>query len=113
MIVSYIKTSLRNVKRNRLFSTINIVGLAISMSVGLLLIAFAYDLISYDRFNEKGSRIYRVTSYAKFGHGYSDKFATTSLKIGQLIHERISGVEEATTMRNEFSGDAVVGDHVV
>jgi hypothetical protein len=40
MIGSYIKTSARNVTRNKLFSTINIVGLAISMSVGLLLIAF-------------------------------------------------------------------------
>src|SRR3954462_817789 len=35
MIGSYIKTSTRNVMRNKLFSAINIVGLAISMSVGL------------------------------------------------------------------------------
>ena len=62
MIGSYIRTSVRNVMRNKLFSFINIVGLAISMSVGLLLIAFVFDLRSYDRFHENGERIYRVTS---------------------------------------------------
>ena len=50
MIGSYIKTSKRNLLRNKMFSFINIVGLAISMSVGLLLIAFVLDMRSYDRF---------------------------------------------------------------
>ena len=113
MIGSYIKTSVRNVTRNKLFSTINIVGLAIGMSIGLLLIAFAHDLLSYDRFNEKGSRIYRITSHAKFRQGYSDKFASTSVKIGKLIQEKVPGVEETTMMRTEFSGDANINGNVV
>ncbi len=62
MIGSYIKTSGRNLLRNKLFSSINIVSLAISMSVGLLLIAFVLDLRSYDRFHQHGGRIYRITS---------------------------------------------------
>jgi len=53
MIGSYIKTSGRNLLRNKLFSSINIVGLAISMSVGLLLIAFVLDLRSYDKFHKE------------------------------------------------------------
>ena len=113
MVGSYIKTSLRNVMRNKLFSTINIAGLAISMSVGLLLIAFAHDLLSYDKFNEKGSRIYRITSDAKFSHGQREKFATSSVKIGKLIAEKVSGVEDITMMRNEFSGDAKINDYAV
>src|SRR3954470_11375606 len=39
MIGSYIKTSRRNIVRNKLFSSINIIGLAVSMSVGLLMIS--------------------------------------------------------------------------
>ncbi len=61
MISSYIKTSGRSIVRNKLFSTINIVGLAISMSVGLLMIAFLSDILSYDKFHKKGDRIYRLT----------------------------------------------------
>jgi len=113
MIASYIKTSVRNVTRNKIFSTINIVGLAIGMSVGLLLIAFAHDLLSYDRFNENGSRIYRITSDAKYRGGYRSKFATTSLKLGKLIEDKVSGVEAVTMVRNEFMGDAVIGDNTV
>lgn len=113
MIGSYIKTSARNITRNKLFSTINIAGLAISMSVGLLLIAFASDLLSYDRFNENGSRIYRITSHAKYREGHSDKFASTSVKVGKLIREKVSGIQETAMIHSEFSGDAEVRGNVV
>src|SRR5277367_94842 len=46
MIGSYIKTSGRNIVRNKLFSTINIAGLAISMSVGLVMIGVLSDIFS-------------------------------------------------------------------
>ena len=113
MIGSHIKTSVRTITRHKLFSAINIIGLAVGMSVGLLLIAFAHDLLSYDRFNEKGSRIYRITSQAKFRQGHSDKFASTSVKIRNLIQEKVPGVEEIAMMRNEFSGDANVNGNLV
>jgi putative ABC transport system permease protein len=113
MIASYIKTSVRSIMRNKLFSIINIVGLAIGMSVGLLLIAFVHDLLSYDAFNEKGSRIYRITSHAKFKQGQSSKFASTSIKIDRLIQERVSGVEETTKIQTEFSGDASINGNVI
>ncbi len=113
MIASHIKTSVRSISRNKLFSTINIVGLAIGMSVGLLLIAFAHDLLSYDKFNEKGNRIYGITSNSKFKQGYSSTFATTSVKTDNLIKEKVSGVEEITMMQTEFGGDAHINDNVV
>src|ERR1041384_3257286 len=87
MIGSYIKTSGRNVMRNKLFSVINIVGLAISMAVGLMLISFLYDLWSYDKFHQNGNRIYRVTSKPTFGEAEWSKFASTSLKSARLISE--------------------------
>lgn len=90
MIGSYLKTS----ARNKLFSIINIVGLAASMSVGLLLIAFMLDLRSYDRFHENGERIYRVTNVLNFNRETSSKFATTSVRAGRLIREKVTDVED-------------------
>lgn len=113
MIGSHIKTSVRNISRNKLFSAINIVGLAIGMSVGLLLIAFTHDLLSYDKFNAKGNRIYRITSHAKFREGDGYKFASTSVKVGKLIQEKVSGVEETAILFKEFSGDANINGNVV
>ena len=114
MIGSYIKTSARNLMRNRLFSFINIVGLAISMSVGLLLIAFVVDLRSYDKFHKNGDRIYRITNILTENREQRGKFATTSIKTGKLIRQKVTGIDryagaEVTIMRSGFSQDAKAG----
>ncbi|MDR7129530.1 ABC-type antimicrobial peptide transport system permease subunit [Algoriphagus sp. 4150] len=108
MIGSYVKTSGRNLLRNKLFSFINIVGLAISMSVGLLLIAFLLDLYSYDKFNENGDRIYRITNIQTIDGEQSSKFPTTSIKTGRLLRENVAGIGEVAILRDDFSGDAQV-----
>lgn len=110
MFGNYLKTSVRNLLRNKLFSTINIVGLAISMSVGLLLIAFVLDLHSYDRFHKNGERIYRITSVQTSGRASGgDKFAATSIRTGKLIRQKVTGLDEVTILRDDFSQDAKVG----
>lgn len=114
MLGSYIKTSGRNLVRNKLFSSINIIGLAVSMSVGLLMISFLNDLFSYDRFHEKGDRIFRVISHPYFkGEQNLNEYATTSIKTGKLIQEKLTGVEDITTLRSGFSGDASVGENTL
>jgi putative ABC transport system permease protein len=113
MIGSYIKTSGRSLMRNKLFSSINIIGLAISMSVGLLLIAFVLDLRSYDRFHKNGERIYRITNVATFKGEQGGKFASTSIKTGKLIKEKVTGIQEVAIMQNDFSQDAKVGDNIL
>ena len=112
MIGSYLKTARRNLMHNKLFSFINVVGLAISMSVGLLLIAFLLDLHSYDRFHEHGDRIYRITNVVTVNRDRG-KFATTSIKTGKLIRDKVPGIEEVAILRNNFSEDATVGDDII
>jgi putative ABC transport system permease protein len=112
MIGSYMRTSTRNVMRNKLFSAINIIGLAISMSVGLLMIAFVCDLLSYDRFHENGDRIYRVISWRDKNHE-EKQVATTSVKAAQLIRENVSGIETSASIHFGFDRDARVGDKII
>ncbi|GAB2577667.1 ABC transporter permease [Spirosoma areae] len=113
MIGSYLKTSRRSLVRNKLFSFINIFGLAVSMSVGLLVIAFITDLRSYDDFQAKKDRIYRViTTYQNLEQPAMD-LASTSVKAGKKIRESVAGVEDVTILRNGFSGDAHVGETTV
>ena len=113
MIGSYIRTSGRGLMRNKLFSTINIAGLAISMSVGLLLIAFVLDLRSYDRFHKDGERVYRITNILTSNREHGSKYATTSVKTAKLIREKVAGVEDVAILRNDFIKDAKVGDNVI
>ncbi len=113
MIGSYIKTSGRSIVRNKLFSTINIVGLAISMSVGLLVLALISDFHSYDNFHENKSRIYRVNTTQQNSDNSSINLATSSVRAGKRIKESVTGVEKVTLLRRGFGGDAKVGEAVI
>ena len=114
MIRSYIRTSSRSLLRNGLFSSINIIGLAISMSVGLLMIGLLSDMKSYDSFRKNGDRIYRVTSeYSYRGNKNNSAFASTSLKAGKLIQESIPGIEKAAILMRSFDGDMTNGEKTV
>ncbi|MFD1141055.1 ABC transporter permease [Larkinella insperata] len=113
MLGSYFKTSRRSLVRNKLFSTINIVGLAVSMSVGLLVIAFLTDLFSYDQFHEKKHRIYRLLTRHESADKTVMNFASTSLKAGYRVRETIPGVEDVTLIRRGFYSDAKVNDETI
>ena len=113
MITNYLKTAGRNLKRNKLFSFITVLGLSISMSVGLLLIVFISDLRSYDNFYENKEDIFRVTNVITSVDGNTDKFASSSIKAGRLIKEKVTGIEEVAIMRNGFNGDARVDDNLL
>jgi putative ABC transport system permease protein len=114
MIGSYIKTSGRSIMRNKLFSAINIVGLAISMSVGLLMIAMLKDTYSYDKFHKKHDRIYRVISQYQYRDRKDDDFhATTSLKAAKAIKESMAGPEDVAILRREFSGDVTFKEKTI
>jgi putative ABC transport system permease protein len=106
MLSSYIKTSGRNILRNRLFSFINIAGLAISMSVGFVMIAVLMDLFAYDKFHEHHGNIYRVISRYEFlGRKDNEFSATTSLKAARAIKETFTGIEDVAIFSHRFSGD--------
>ncbi|HTH55793.1 MAG TPA: ABC transporter permease [Cyclobacteriaceae bacterium] len=106
MLGSYIKTSGRNIIRNKLFSAINIVGLSISMSVGLLLIGVISDIKSYDQFHEKRSRIYRVLSHYEYlGPKEGNDMATTSVTVAKALQQDFSQPEAVAFFQNGFGGD--------
>lgn len=66
MIKSYFKIALRNLSKNKLTSFINIFGLGLSMSVGLMIMIRLQDQFSYDQFHPSPENTFRITSeYAK------------------------------------------------
>ena len=79
------------------------------MSVGLLMIVFVSDLMSYDNFHEKKDRIYRIIS-----RDYNNvDLASTSVLSGKLIKENFPGLENITTLRRGFGGDAFTGEKIL
>lgn len=105
MLGSYIKISGRSILRNRLFSSINIIGLAISMAVGLVMIGLLHDIKQYDKFHTNHDRIYRVISHYKYLNEDANKFGSTSLRASEIVQESVPGLEEVTVLHREFAGD--------
>jgi len=62
MLKNYLLIAWRNITKNKVFSFINIAGLAIGLACFTLIALYVVDELSYDRYNEKASRIYRADS---------------------------------------------------
>ncbi|MCJ7579904.1 MAG: ABC transporter permease, partial [Candidatus Aminicenantes bacterium] len=61
MLKSYLRATLRNIKKYKGYSFINIMGLAIGMACCILILLYVFDEMSYDKFHKNHDRIYRVT----------------------------------------------------
>ncbi len=104
MFSNYLKTSVRSLKKNALFSFINMIGLAISMSVAILMILVITELNSFDDFHENSERIYRVTSN-KFMFNQELDMATASFFLGNEVKKQSPGVEEVVILKSGMSAD--------
>ena len=62
MFYNYIKIALRNLKRNKVYSFINIAGLSIGLACCMLIILYNKDEVSYDRFHQNAANIFRITN---------------------------------------------------
>ena len=99
MVRNYLKIAVRNLWKNKGFSAINILGLAIGLSCFLLIALYVVDELSYDRFHKKAKQIYRVDSEIKFG-GNELNLAVTSDPMGPTLKKDYPQVEEYARIHN-------------
>ena len=93
MIKNYFKIAWRNLVKNKTFSFINIIGLASGLACFILIALYVADELSYDRFNEKAGRIYRINSDVIFG-GNKLHLAVASDPMGATLKKDYPQVEE-------------------
>ena len=78
MFKNYFKTAWRNLKKNKVYSFINIGGLAIGMSVAMVIGLWVWDELSFDKSHKNYDRIAQVWQFVKFG---AEKSSYNSLPI--------------------------------
>jgi putative ABC transport system permease protein len=110
MIKNYLKIAWRNLVKNKTFSLINIVGLAIGLACFILIALYVTDEISYDRYNEKADRIFRVNSDIRFG-GTDLKLAVCSDPMGATLKKDYPQVEEYVRFYNSNGPKLVKKDN--
>ena len=62
MFKNYLRTAIGHVLKNRLFTVINVFGLAIGLMSCILIMLFVRDELTYDRFIPEGERVVRLHS---------------------------------------------------
>jgi putative ABC transport system permease protein len=95
MFSNFIKTAWRNLVKNKVFSFINILGLAIGLCCFLLIAMYVLDELSFDRSHAKAERIYRIHSDLRFG-GSDLMLPVTSDVMGATLKKDYPQVEEYT-----------------
>src|ERR1700679_2695544 len=66
MFRNYLITALRNITRHRLYSFINIVGLAVALACAIFIMLFVRDELSYDSWIPGTNNVYRVEGWFDF-----------------------------------------------
>jgi len=98
MLSNYLKIAFRNLKKTKLFSLINILGLSIGISSCLLIWHYVNFEKSYDQFHPDSDRIYRLRYERYAEDGSAVKFASCCPPAGKLIRERFPEVEKLGRM---------------
>ncbi|MEJ7589633.1 MAG: ABC transporter permease, partial [Ferruginibacter sp.] len=106
MLKNYLKIAWRNLLKNKTFSILNIAGLAIGLSSFLLIALYVTDELSYDRYNEKAGRIYRINSDIRLS-GTELKLAVCSDPMGATLKKDYPQVEQFVRFYNS-SGSKLI-----
>lgn len=108
MLTNYIKIAYRVLYRNKFFTILNVIGLALGMSLSLLYIALLSFLHHYDDFHPLGDRVYRVTTQV-YDKQENPRYASAPVGIAENL-KGFTGVEKVVRIHGSMYGEAIYGD---
>jgi putative ABC transport system permease protein len=94
MIKNLLLVALRNLKKDKWYSLLNVLGLTIGITFSLFLIFYITDELSYDRYNEKADRIYRINSFIQ-EKDKATNWAITQEPLARTLKKDFPEVEES------------------
>ena len=118
MFNNLIKHSFRSFKRQRAYIIINILGLSIGIACSLLIALFVVNELSFDRFNAKKDRIYRMVLNGKIG-GQEVTVAYSAAVIGPTMLKEVPEVEDFLRMNGvgpttvEYNKQTFTEDNII
>ncbi|MGB7294010.1 MAG: ABC transporter permease [Candidatus Aminicenantales bacterium] len=107
MLKNYLKVALRNLLKHKVYSFINILGLAVGIAASVLIALYIFDELSYDRFHAKADRTYRVVAdWSNGGDSRIHQLGTPS-----ILARTIRGIYPQVESLVQISGP--LGDCVI
>src|SRR5579871_4121834 len=97
MIRSYITTALRYLRRNKIFSLLNVLGLAMGLACCMLIALFVLNELSYDSYPANAADIYRVEIHYTANNGMVT-YPTVDIAVGDGIQNAFPSVKTYTRL---------------
>jgi putative ABC transport system permease protein len=110
MLQNYLKIALRNLLRNKVYSVINILGLAIGVCACLVIFLLVSFELSFDNFHPDRERIYRITSGFKNPDGSTNRNSGLSAPMPSVIRQQLTGIESISAFHNWYPKITVPND---
>ena len=104
MFNNYLKIAWRNIRRYKLHSFINIIGLAVAFSISILLFLVAYFHFSFD-----SDQLFKVSRFTNASQGMNIS-SSMPLPLGPVLEEEIPGIETAINLQSGFPENITFGD---
>jgi putative ABC transport system permease protein len=104
MLRSYFTIATRSLAKHKFFTIINVLGLAIGMSISLLLIAMLTNVVTYDEFHVNKDRIYRVITKTTYRNNW--EYACSPIPLAEKFKSEYAGVEELVRINKFLPTDA-------
>jgi putative ABC transport system permease protein len=99
MIKNYLKIALRIIKKQKMYSFLNITGLAVSLCACFMILLHVKEELSYETSFPKADRIYRVRVDSKYGTNFR-YWAASAPALGPMLEESFPEIETAVRLRS-------------
>src|ERR1700693_3792482 len=100
MIRNYIKTAYRSLIKNKGFTILHVLGLALGLATCLLIVFYVFDELNFDSYNKKADRIYRINEEIKFG-GNENSYAVSPAPVAAALKSDFPENEQVARFRNQ------------
>jgi putative ABC transport system permease protein len=111
MLKNYFKIAIRHLWHNKLYSSINIIGLAIGITCVLLAVLYVKDERSFDKFHEKKENLYRIVTNVTDSKGERKTVAGTGQPQGPAFKEAVPEIlNYVRVMGGDIKGDVIANN---
>ncbi len=110
MIIYYLRVAFRNLARRKLYTMLNISGLALGIASFLIIGLYIVNELSYDRYHEHSDRIYRVCQISDFG-GVGENSASLPFPVAFTLKAEYPGLVEEVTRVFNFQSPRTLIEH--
>ncbi len=106
MLKNYLKIAVRNIQKRKMHSLINVLGLAVALTVFTLIMLWIQDELNYDRYNVNADRIYRIDTFIKQDIGNNIDMAMTAPPLAPAL-KQLPEVEDVVRLQGPVRNSVV------